>query len=62
MGEAPSASIPRAEVLAHCAYCRRPLEADDITLTVYRDGAPVASYHEHCRPDRRRSGCSGAAC
>ena len=49
-------------VPATCDGCRRPIAPDEGALVLYRDGVPVATYHERCRPDRRRGGCGGAAC
>ena len=45
--------------LTTCAHCRRPIDPDDASIVLMRAGAPVAAYHETCRPDRRKSGCAG---
>ena len=62
MQREPAAAGGDASVVSTCAFCRRTIAADDASLTLFRDGVPQASYHEGCRPDRQRSGCSGAGC
>ncbi|MBL8983137.1 MAG: hypothetical protein JNL26_13185 [Gemmatimonadetes bacterium] len=48
-----------AEVALWCAFCHKAFTPEDDQLLVMRDGVVVAAYHDACRPDRRRKGCSG---
>jgi hypothetical protein len=52
-GDPAAAAVPD-----RCAHCRRPLETEESSLVLMRDGRPVAAYHERCHPHYRRSGCS----
>lgn len=56
--EADATPAPADDPLARCAHCRRPIDADEPSIVLMRAGHPVATYHESCRPDRRKSGCA----
>ena len=50
---------PPVEMPATCSFCNQPIPPDEDSLLLMRNGSVVAAYHERCRPDRRRGGCTG---
>ena len=53
------AAPPAAAERVTCAFCRREFADEEPQLVVMREGVVAGVYHESCRPDRRRKGCSG---